>query len=127
MGYFILTDEATGMVVQLQGGDLLRFVGRKIRVSGPIVPGAAPKEGAVQVVQAEKIDPAPEGGSGGRKAAGAAAAGAAGGAAAGGGISSTVAVIAGVAVAGAAGGTAAVVASKNSNRDALSKPSDLSQ
>jgi hypothetical protein len=127
MGYFILTDEATGMVVQLQGGDLLRFVGRKIRVSGPIVPGASPKEGAVQVVQAEKIDPAPEGGSGGKKAAGAAAAGAAGGAAAGSGISSTVAVIAGVAVAGAAGGTAAVVASKNSNRDALSKPSDLSQ
>jgi hypothetical protein len=103
----LLTDETSNVTVQLRGGNVR--AGRRVQVTGSMVPNATPAGGATQVINVTNVKEV--GGACTVSAAGAAAgAGAAGGAAAGGaaagaaaGIGTTTAVVAGVAAAAAAG------------------------
>ena len=105
-GAFILEDATTKVVFEIQGGDLAKFVGKNVEVTGVAVSGATPAGGATQVIRASSVTPT------GARGAGAAAAGASGGAAgaaAAGGIGGTAiaAIVGGVAVAATLGGLAA--------------------
>lgn len=101
-GWFI-TDETAGITVRLEGTELDKFVGKKVRVSGQTDEQAPRLDGVAATVVVAKVQPL----SGSRKkAAGGAAAG---GAAAGTGISTTAAVVGGIAVAGAVTGTTVAV------------------
>jgi len=98
----LLTDETSNVTVQLRGGNVR--AGRRVQITGSMVPNATPASGATQVVNVTNVK---EVGGACKGVAGAAAAGgaAAGAAAAGAGIgvSATTAVVAGVAAAAAAG------------------------
>jgi hypothetical protein len=109
----MLTDETSKVTVQLNGGNVR--AGRRVQISGTMVPNASPAQGATQVVNVTSVKEV-----GGTCKAGAAAGAAAGGAAAGAaaagaGISTATAVVAGVAVAAGVGvGAAAAAGSFNS-------------
>ena len=128
-GHYLLTDDTSGVTVELKGASLDKYEGHKIEVTGGNVPSAVPVETASQVIQVSKVKDiskrcssaaaaAAAGGAaagaataaGGAAAGGAAAGGAAAGAAtAAGAAVATKAVIAGVVVAAAATGTAVAV------------------
>lgn len=116
-GNTLLTDETSNVTVQLKGSSVK--TGRRVQITGAMVPNAAPPSGATQVINVTNVKEV--GGAckaGAVAAAGGAAAGgaAAGGAAAGAGIATTTLVIAGVAVAAGAGvGIAAATGSFNSS------------
>jgi hypothetical protein len=99
-GNYFLTDATTHVMSQLQGANLAQFVGKKVDITGSLIPGATPLAGATQMVQATGIQLAPAG-----------AASSAGGAA-GGGVAAShavaIAVIGGIAVGGTVAGLAAV-------------------
>jgi len=108
----LLTDETSNVTVQLQGGNVR--TGRRVQVTGSMVPNATPPSGASQVINVTNVKEvggackagAAAAAAGGAAAGGAAAAGAgaaAAGAGAGIGIGVTTAVVAGVAVAAGAG------------------------
>jgi hypothetical protein len=116
----LLTDETSNVTVQLRGSNVR--TGRRVQITGSMVPNAAPASGATQVINVTNVKEvggsckagaaaaaAGAGAAGGAAAAGggAAAGGAAAGAAA--GIGATTAVVAGVATAAAVatGATAA--------------------
>jgi hypothetical protein len=108
----LLTDETSNVTVQLRGGSVK--AGRRVQITGSMVPNATPASGATQVINVTNVKEV----GGACKAGGAAAAagaGAAAGAAAAGagvGIGATTAVIAGVAAAAAVGtGVAAATGS----------------
>ncbi len=86
---YFLTDDTTGVTVELVGEDLDRHVGKRVEVAGSVMPGVQPAGGASQVVRVASVQ--------GAAAAGGAAAAAAGGV--------SKAVIAGVVITGAAAGT----------------------
>jgi len=92
-GTYLLSDSTTNVVSQLQGSDLAKLVGKKVEVTGSIIPGAAPAAGASQVVAVASA----------HILAGAAVAGTATGLA----IGAKIAIIGGIAVAGTVGGLAA--------------------
>ena len=111
----MLTDETSKVTVQLSGGNVR--AGRRVQVSGTMVPNATPAGGATQVINVtsvKEVGGSCKAGAATAAAGGAAAGGAAaGGAAAAAGISTTTAVVAGVAVAagvgvGAAAGAGAI-------------------
>ena len=113
-GAYLLTDETTKVTVQiLEGPDVVKYVGKKVEVTGSSIPGASPLGGASQLVRAVTIKPvgdkrkvAAAAGAAGA-GAGAAAAGAGAGAAAGLSGAAVAAIVGGVAVAGTVGGLAA--------------------
>ena len=96
-GNYFITDATTRVTFQLKGADLAKYVGKRVAITGSVIPGVTPLGGASQVVQAASIQLA--------------AAGAAGGAAAGAAVAGThvaaVAIIGGVAVGGTVVGLAA--------------------
>jgi hypothetical protein len=124
-GHYLLTDDTTGVMVELKGASLDKYDGHKIEVTGGNVPSAVPVESASQVIQVSNVKDiskrcsvaAGVAAAGGAAAGAGAAAGgaAAGGAAAGGAATAagaaiaTKAVVAGVVVAAAATGTAIAV------------------
>ncbi len=101
-GNTLLTDETSNVTVQLRGQNVR--AGRRVQVTGSMVPNATPPSPATQVINVTGVKEV-----GGACKAGAAAAAGAGGAAAGGaaagaaGVSTTTAVVAGVGAAAAAG------------------------
>jgi hypothetical protein len=96
-GKFFITDSTTNVVAEIRGSDLAKSVGKKIQITGSIIPGATPAPPATEVVQVTNS-----------KVLAAAAAGAAGGAVAAGlSTGATVAIVGGVVVAGTVGGLAA--------------------
>ncbi|HEX4278611.1 MAG TPA: hypothetical protein VHZ74_24815 [Bryobacteraceae bacterium] len=110
-GNTILTDETSNVTVQLKGSSVR--TGRRVQISGTMVPNSTPPSPATQVINVTSVKQVGgpcKAGTAAAAAGGAAAAGA-GGAAAGAaaGISTTTAVVAGVAAAAAVavGGTAA--------------------
>ncbi len=110
----LLTDETSKVTVQLNGGNVK--AGKRVQVSGTMVPNATPAAGATQVINvtsAKEVGGSCKAGA----VAGAAAGGAAAGAvAAGAGISATTAVVAGVAIAAGVGvGAAAAAGTFNNN------------
>jgi len=132
-GHYILTDDTTGVTVELKGGALDKYEGHKIEVTGGNVPSAIPVESASQVIQISNVKDisrrcsiAAGAAAAGGAAAGAGAATAAGGAAAGGAAGgaataagaavATKAVIAGVVVAAAATGTAVAVTTEEETK-----------
>ena len=113
-GAYLITDETTKVTVQLlDGPDVIKYVGKKVEVTGSSIPGASPLGGASQLVRPVTIKPvgdkrkvAAAAGAAGT-GAGAAAAGAGAGAAAGLSGAAVAAIVGGVAVAGTVGGLAA--------------------
>ena len=98
----LLTDETSNVTVQLRGGNVR--AGRRVQITGSMVPNATPASGATQIVNVtnvKEVGGACKGGVGAAAAGGAAAGAAAAGA--GVGIGTTTAVVAGVAAAAAAG------------------------
>jgi hypothetical protein len=98
-----LQDETAGITVRLQGTELDKFVGRKVRISGRTDEQAPRLEGVAATVVVASVQPV--GGAKKKAAAGAAA----GGAAAAGGLSTTAVVVGGIVVAGAVTGTTVAV------------------
>jgi len=92
-GNYFLTDSTTNVVSQLQGSDLAKLVGKRVEVTGSIIPGATAAGGATQIVSVASAHVL--------------AAGAAAGAATGLAVGAKVAIIGGIAVAGTVGGLAA--------------------
>ncbi|MBY0503575.1 MAG: hypothetical protein K2X03_06690 [Bryobacteraceae bacterium] len=112
-----LTDETAGITVKLQGGELDKFVGKKVRIAGKTDDQAPRLDGIAATVVVDRVQPA---GSAAKKKTGVAA-GAAGGVAAGAaGLSTTAIVVGGIAVAGAVTGTS--VAVNRSGRSAPAPP-----
>jgi hypothetical protein len=120
----LLTDETSNVTVQLQGGNVR--TGRRVQVTGSMVPNSTPPSGASQVINVTNVKEV--GGAckaGAAAAAGGAAAGgaAAAGAGAGTGIGVTTAVVAGIAVAAGAGlGIAAGTGAFSSNPTPATPP-----
>ncbi len=103
-GLFLM-DETAGITVKLQGIELDKYVGKKVRLAGKTDDQAARLEGIAATVVVDRVQPV---GSATKKKG--AAAGAAGGAAAGAaGLSTTAIVVGGIAVAGAVTGTSVAV------------------
>ena len=98
-GLFLM-DETAGITVKLQGIELDKYVGKKVRIAGKTDEQAARLEGIAATVVVERVQPV---GSAAKKKG--AAAGAAGGA----GLSTTAIVVGGIAVAGAVTGTSVAV------------------
>ena len=107
-GLFLM-DETAGITVKLQGIELDKYVGKKVRIAGKTDDQAARMEGIAATVVVDRVQPV---GSAAKKKTGAAA-GAAGGA----GLSTTAIVVGGIAVAGAVTGTSVAV-----NRSGRSAP-----
>lgn len=93
-GKFFLTDPTTNVTAEIQGTDLTKYVGKKVQITGAVIPGATPAPGASEVVQVTSSH-----------IVGAAGGGAA--AATGLSVGAKVAIIGGVAIAGTVGGLAA--------------------
>lgn len=114
----LLTDETSNVTVQLRGGNVKP--GRRVQITGSMVPNATAASGATQVINVtnvKNVGGACKAGAvaaaGGAAGAGAAAAGA--GAAAGGAVATSTVVIAGAAIAAGVGvGAAAAAGSFNS-------------
>lgn len=121
-GNTLFTDETSKVTVQLKGGNVKS--GRRLQVTGSMVPNATPPSGASQVINVTDVKEV--GGScktGAAAAAGAAAAGgAAAGAAVGAGIATSTLVVAGVAVAAGAGVGIAAAAGTFSNPQTSTSP-----
>jgi hypothetical protein len=106
----LLTDETSNVTVQLQGGNVK--TGRRVQVTGSMVPNATPASPATQVINVTNVKDV----GGACKAGGAAAAVGAAGAGAGVGIGATTAIVAGVAIGAGAGlGIAAGAGAFSSN------------
>jgi hypothetical protein len=96
-GKYLVTDGTTHVTSQLQGYQLEQYVGKKVEITGSLIPDAKPVAPATQVVQAANI-----------KLVAAGAAGTAGGAAAATSHVALIAIIGGVAVGATVVGLAAV-------------------
>lgn len=107
-GHFLLTDETTGVTVELQGPGLDRNVGKRVEITGSTVIGAQAAAGAGQVIRVTAVTVLAAAGT-------AAAAGAAGVAVA------TKAIIAGVIIAGASTGVAVGVTRAEEKLESVSR------
>jgi len=94
----LFTDETSNVTVELKGGNVK--TGRRVQVTGSMVPNATPSSGATQVINVTNVK---EVGGACKAGSGAAAAGAAAGAGGGAAIGTTTLVVVGVAAAAAAG------------------------
>lgn len=117
-----LTDETAGITVKLQGGELDKYVGKKVRVAGRTDEAAPRVAGIAATVKVDRVQPV---GSAGKKTAAAGAAG--GAAAAGAGLSTTAIVVGGIAVAGAVTGTTVAVNRSGRSSDGVFRPTTISQ
>lgn len=122
----LLTDETSNVTAQLNGGNVR--TGRRVQVTGSMVPNATPVKPATQVLNVTSVKVVGGACKGGAAAA-AAGAGAAGGAAAGGAaaggaaVATSTAVIAGAAVAAGAGvGIAAAAGGFSSSTPTVTSP-----
>ena len=104
-GLFLM-DETAGITVKLQGIELDKYVGKKVRIAGKTDEQAVRLEGIAATVVVERVQPV---GSSSAKKKGAAAGAAGGAAATGAGLSTTAIVVGGIAVAGAVTGTSVAV------------------
>ena len=90
-GKYFLTDATSNVTVQLQGAEIAQYAGKKVEITGSVIPGATAPTGASEVVQVTSAQIV-----------------GAGGAAAAAGVSvAKVAIIGGVAVGGTVAGLAA--------------------
>jgi len=106
-GLYFVTDPTTHVTSQLLGSNLAQYVGKRVEITGSLVPGATPGAGATQVVQAAGFKVlAAAGGAGGAAAGGAGVAGA---------HTATIAIIAGVAVGGTVVGLVSAGSFSSSN------------
>lgn len=118
-GNTLLTDETSNVTAQLRGSNVR--AGRRVQITGSMVPNASPVGGATQVINVTSVKEVGGACKAGTPAAGAAGAAAGGGAAAAGagvgaGIGAGTAVVAGVAAAAAIGvGVAAATGSFSQN------------
>jgi hypothetical protein len=55
-GHYYLTDNTTGVTVELQGPDLGKNVAHQVQLTGSMIPGATPAPGASQTVQVVTVD-----------------------------------------------------------------------
>lgn len=55
-GHYLLTDDTTGVTVELQGPGVAKNNGHQVEISGSMIPGATPPPGASQVVHVVTID-----------------------------------------------------------------------
>ena len=55
-GHYFLTDDTTGVTVELQGADVAKHDGHHVEITGSMIPGATPAPGASQVVQVVTFD-----------------------------------------------------------------------
>ena len=129
----VVTDETSNVTVQLRGKTVR--VGRRVQVTGTLVPNATPAGGATQILNVtgvKEVGGACRAGAaagtaaaaGGAAAGGAAAGGAAAGAAA--GISTTTIVIAGVATAAAAATGISIAATSGSSSQDVANSATVS-
>ncbi len=123
-GLFLM-DETAGITVQLQGKELEKYVGKKVRVAGKVDDQAPRMEGIAATVTVDRVQPA--GSAAAKKTAAGAAAG--GAAAAGAGIGTTAIVVGGIAVAGAVAGTSVAVnrSGRSSEGSNPFRPTTISQ
>ncbi len=124
-GNTLMTDETSNVTVQLKGQNVR--AGRRVQITGSMVPNATAPSPATQVINVTSVKEVGGTCKAGTTAGGAAAGGAAGGAGAAGaaaGVSTTTAVVAGVAAAAAAGIGAAAAAGAIGGS---STPSNVSQ
>jgi len=91
-GKYFLTDATSNVTVQLEGAEIAQYVGKKVEITGSVIPGATAHTGASEVVQVTGAQLVGAGG------AGAAAAGVS---------VAKIAIIGGVAVGGTVAGLAA--------------------
>lgn len=127
-GNLVLTDETSNVTVQLRGGNVK--AGRRVQITGSMVPNASPASGATQVINVTNVKEV--GGTckagavaagGAAAGAGAAAAGAGAGAAAGGAaVAASTAVIAGAAVATGVGVGVASAAGATGSTPTVTSP-----
>ncbi len=107
-GHYTLTDETTGVVVELSGPQLDKEKGNRVEVTGGMDPAANPVSDASQLIRVTRVNRLNKGCSATTAAAGAGGPAGAGAGGGGGGLSTTViAIIGGVAAAGVVGGLAA--------------------
>lgn len=109
-GKYFVTDTTTNVTVELRGPDVPRNAGHQVEITGSMIPGATPADGASQVVQVVTVDSV--GGACKVPVAGAAAAGLSAGA--------IVAIVGGVAAVATTVGLAA--AGTFSGKSATSTP-----
>jgi hypothetical protein len=50
-GKYFLTDATSNVTMELRGGEIDRYVGKKVEVTGSVIPGAKPARGASEVGQ----------------------------------------------------------------------------
>jgi len=105
---YVIRDETTNVIYQVQGPDVEANVGKSVQITGSLDTTATPVTGSSQVIHETALTPNTSGKSCRSDVAAAADAAGAAAAAVGGGISgATIAIVAGVAVAGIVGGLAA--------------------
>lgn len=115
---FLLTDETSNVTVQLRGGNVR--AGRRVQITGTMVPNAAPPAGATQVVNVTNVKDV------GGDCKGAAAAGAAAGGA-GAGSGSHTGVVLGVAAAVVIAGVTAGLVATSGGSSSNSLPAGIAQ
>lgn len=54
-GRYLLRDETTGVTVEVRGAGLATSVGNQVAVTGVVVPGVQPAEGAAQMIQVSTL------------------------------------------------------------------------
>lgn len=54
-GRYLLRDETTGLTVEVRGAGLHSSVGNQVAITGVVVPGAQPAEGASQMIQVSTV------------------------------------------------------------------------
>jgi hypothetical protein len=55
-GHYLVTDDTTGVTVELQGPDVAKNIGHQVEITGSMIPGATPPPGASQVVQVVTVN-----------------------------------------------------------------------
>ncbi len=55
-GHYLLTDNTSGVTVELQGPEVAKNNGHQVEITGSMIPGATPPTGASQVVQVMTIN-----------------------------------------------------------------------
>ena len=105
---YVVRDETTNVIYEVQGPDIAANVGKNVQITGGLVTTGTPVTGASQLLSETSLTGNPNGKGCKPSIPAAAAAAGAGAAAVGGGLSGvTIAIISGVAVAGVIGGLAA--------------------
>ena len=123
-GKYLLTDSTTNVTVELQGPDAASNAGHRVEITGRMIPGATPADGASQVIQVVTVDSVGAACGLMRAARGQSPGGSGGTAGTGGGMSTgaIVAIVAGVAVVGTLVGLAVAGTFSGSSSQPVSTP-----